>query len=269
LAAVDWYSIDGLLAYKALALNHFESVELTIGEDIANGFRRIRQDALKHCEQEAGPQTARELELRYEKHDAFFESQFREAALLGIAKNGLPDAAGIAKPFLSQDAFGLLNAAVKVVCTFGDSECVHDLLRIAKSTYGDLKKEAALGALKFSPKPFATATEFLKSDDKDLVRIGFSWLLAQDSARLAVGFREFLQDADADFRLPSLLCVPNYPIRYKCRLTSTRMRPPPQRLRSSRLIARFPEGPRSFPTHDQTFPAPIWQTGSRPRLRVP
>ena len=65
--------------------------------------------------------------------------------------------------------------------------------------------QRALGALKFSPKPFATATEFLKSDDKDLVRIGFSWLLAQDSARLAVGFREFLQDADADFRLPSLL----------------------------------------------------------------
>ena len=205
LSVVDWYSIDGLLAYKALALNHFGSVESTIGEDVANGFKRIRQDALKRSEEAGGPQAAKELESRFQKYDSFFESQFREAALLGIAKNGLSGAAEIAKPFLSQDSFGLLHAAVKVVCNFGDSGFRDDLLRIAKSTYGDLKEDAARGAIKLSPKPLETATDLLKSDSKDLSNLALSWLLSQENAKLAVGLKEFLHDSDAEFRLSSLL----------------------------------------------------------------
>jgi hypothetical protein len=108
--------------------------------------------------------------------DDFIASQFREAALLGVVKNGLPGAAEIAKTYLSQDTFGLRDAAVKVLCNFGDSGYESDLLRIAKETHGEMQKEAASGALKLSSTPAKTATELLGSDSADLARVAFSWI---------------------------------------------------------------------------------------------
>jgi hypothetical protein len=202
--AVDWFSYDARLAYKALALNHFEFVEPDIIQDFATGFSRIKEESLKRIEAASGPDATRQWESSFKELDDFITSQFTEAALLGVAKNGLPGAAEIARPYLSQDTYGLRDAAVKVVCKFGDSGYASDLLRIAKETYGELQKEAALGALKLSSKPLETATELLSSDSKDLVQVAFSWLLRQDSGDLAVGLREFLHDKDAEFRLPSL-----------------------------------------------------------------
>ena len=204
LAAVDWYSIDGPLAYKALALDHFEIVESTIREDIVAGFSRIKKESLRRIEEAYGPEAVGQWESRLKGFESFHTSELTKAALLGIAKNGLPDAAEIAKPFLSQDTFGLRDAAVKVVCRFGDSGYASDLLRIANETYGELQQEAALGALKLSSNPLKTASELLCNDNTDLVKVAFSWMLSQDSHDLTDVIREFLHDKSAEFRLRSL-----------------------------------------------------------------
>lgn len=204
LAAVDWFSPDGRLAYKALALNHFEFIEPTIRQDLAAGFSRIREESLRRIEAESGPEVARKWESGWKELGDFVTSQFAEAALLGIAKNGTPGAAEIAKPYLSQDTFGLRGAAVKVVCKFGDSGYAGDLIRIAKETYGERQKETALGALKLSSNPAETAAELLRSDSADLAKVAFSWMLHQDSYDFSDAFRDFLHDEDAGFRLRSL-----------------------------------------------------------------
>lgn len=204
LAAVDWFSSDGPLAYKALALNHFGLVEPNIIHDLAVGFSRIKEESLGRIVAASGPEAARLWESRFEELNEFITSQFTEAALLGVAKNGLPGAAEIAKPYLSQDIFGLRSAAVKVVSKFGDSGYADELLRIAKETYGEKQEEAASGALKLSSNSAKIATELLRSDSADLVKVGFSWMLCQDSDDFSDAFRDFLHDDGAEFRLRSL-----------------------------------------------------------------
>jgi hypothetical protein len=204
LAAVDWYTVDGPLAYKALALNHFEAIESTIREDIVDGFRRIKEESFRRYEEAGGREAAKRLESMLEKFDDFTKSQFTEAALLGLAKNGMSGDAEIAKPYLSQDIFSLRDAAVKVVCRFGDSGYASDLLKIAKETYGELQQEAAFGALKLSSNPLKTASELLCDDSTNLVKVAFSWMLSQDSRDLSDVIRDFLHDKNAEFRLRSL-----------------------------------------------------------------
>lgn len=204
LAAVDWFSQDARLAYKALALNHFEFIEPNIVQDLATGFSRIKKQSLSRIEANSGPDAARQWESAFKDLDDFIASQFAEAALLGIAKHGLPGAADIAKPYLSQDTFGLRDAAVKVVCKFGDSEYVSDLLRISKETYGERQKEAASGALKLSSSPAETAADLLRSNSADLVDVAFSWMQRQNSHDFSEVFRDFLHDENGGLRLRSL-----------------------------------------------------------------
>jgi hypothetical protein len=76
-------------------------VESTIREDVADGFRRIKEESFKRYEEAYGRDAAKQLESVLEKYDDFARSQFTEAALLGLAKNHLPGAAEIAKPYPS------------------------------------------------------------------------------------------------------------------------------------------------------------------------
>lgn len=205
LAAVDWYSVDGPLAYRALALNHFDAVSGTIHEDIADGFRRIKEESLRRYEDAHGTEATGRRRSVLEKFDGFAKDRFTEAALLGIAKNGLAGAADVAKPFLSHDTFYLRNAAVKVASKFGDPGCAGDLLRIAKDSYGEVQREAALGALHLSSHSLEAASELLKSDNKRLNEVAFHWMIGRDSNDLADVFKEFLHDENAGFRIQSLL----------------------------------------------------------------
>jgi hypothetical protein len=204
LAAVDWFSFDGHLAYKALALNHFELVEPNIIQDIAAGFSRIKEESIRRIEAASGLGVAQKWKSAFEKADDFIASQFKEAALLGIAKHGLLGAAEIAKPYLSQDRVGLRDAALKVVCNFGDSGYESELLRIAKETYGERQEEATSGALMLSSNPAKTAAELLGSESADLAKVAFSWMTHQNRYDFSDVFKDFLHDEDGGLRIQSV-----------------------------------------------------------------
>lgn len=207
LATVDWFSVDGPLAYKALALSHFDVIELTIRQDLEIGFKRIREESLRRIEKTSGPEAAKAYESGFEKFNRFTTSRFEEAALLGIAKNGMPDAGLIAKPYLASESSGLREAALEVVRQYGESDDTSDLLKIAREDYGETRKKAASAALKLSSKPLETVRELLLSDNADLVKVALSWMLSQDSYDLTDVFTTSIHDEDATFRIHALLGI--------------------------------------------------------------
>jgi len=201
---VNWYSIEGRLAYEALALDHFESIAPTLIQDFTDGFRRIREESLRPVRETQGPEEVRRIEESFENLDQFIGEQFAEAALRGLAKNPFPEGVKIAKSYLKQDTYRARDAALEVVLQFGTSDEVQDLLKMAFDTYGERQKKAALGALKLSSDPLETWRELVLSENSGLSKIAMSWLISQTSFNLDQVLRECLHDKEKAFRIGAL-----------------------------------------------------------------
>jgi hypothetical protein len=126
----------------------------------------------------------------------FIRTRFTESALLGLIQSGEPGDAELAQPYLSHTDTGLRDAAVRVVSKFGTSDDVNKLLEISVQAYGDIRRVAADAALKLAKDPARVATALTRSNDSDVVTIGFSWLFSQRSPEIRQLFVSMLQDED-------------------------------------------------------------------------
>lgn len=201
LAAVDWFSVDGHLAYRALALDRFDSISTDLRSDLANGFSRVKEESLKRVETEFGPESSRKLNVEFEQLDEFIRSQFAEAALLGLAKNPQPGDAELARPYLARGDHSGLSSAVTVVSKTGNSGDADTLLRIAKQTYGEVQAQAAAGALKLAANPVEFARQLLLGKGLEAASVAFQWMLPQDSREVRIIFDELLRHTEGKNRV--------------------------------------------------------------------
>jgi hypothetical protein len=203
LDAVDWFSLNGHLAYRALALDRFESISADLRADLASGFKRIKEESSLRRENELGNKWE-EIYASWDKLDGFVRSQFAEAALLGLAKNGQPSDADLARPYLEQTSSSLLYPAVTIVAKFGNSDDTPALLTVANEAHGKVRTDAALAALKLSTEPLAVATVLVLSESSELARVGCDWMFAQDTSDLMDFFKAMLIDKTEKNRLRAL-----------------------------------------------------------------
>jgi hypothetical protein len=78
------------------------------------------------------------------------------------------------------------------------------LLEIAKATYGKAAKEAAAGALRFSPDPIKVARELLQTSRPEVTKVVFDWMYLQDSPDVRDLFVELLDGEDEARRIRAL-----------------------------------------------------------------
>jgi HEAT repeat protein len=204
LAAVDWFSVNGHLAYRALALDRFDSFSSHLRSDMADGFKRIKEESSQRREKKIGLEQWTTISASFEKYDEFIRSQFARAALLGLAKNGQPSDAELVRPYLAQTDSSLRDIAVSVISRVGDSKDAGALLKIAKESYGGVKQEAAAGALKLSSSPLEVARELMLSNSPEVVRVAFDWMFTQDSRDVREIFDELRDDASDTNRVRAL-----------------------------------------------------------------
>lgn len=76
LSAVDWFSLQGHLAYEALALDRFDVISAHIRSDLTEGFKRIRDESSRRAELEYGEAGSKTLIAAFEKFDGFVRSLF-------------------------------------------------------------------------------------------------------------------------------------------------------------------------------------------------
>lgn len=204
LVAVDWFSSHGHLAYRALALDRFDTISTDLRSDLANGFERIREESSRRKEKEFGPEGWKKLAASWEELDEYIRSLFTGAALLGLAKNAQPSDVELVRPYLTHKDSSLRDAAVTVICKFGNAEDASALLKIAKEAYGDVTEEAARGALKLSSNPVGVARELMQSPRAEIVKIAFNWMLTQDSQEVKEFFEGLLHDEKSANRVRAL-----------------------------------------------------------------
>jgi hypothetical protein len=204
LEAVDWYGLEGALAYKSLAVDHYDAVRNDIGADLENGFERVRQLSIAKIDSMMGTEYAKKFAERFKKFDDFILSQFVEAALVGLASNGQLSDLRFGRKYLSSEGSATQLAAVRIVRRFGTSEDVPALLQISRESWGEARDEAGAAALYLSSNPVAVALELVQSNSPTLVGTGYDWLYKQVSPEVEEFFNASLESESDTARIKAL-----------------------------------------------------------------
>ena len=203
-AAVEWFGIDGVLAYKSLAMNHFDAIRAEIRTDLETGFERIRRKSINSVEATLGAEYANKLVEGFKSLDDFVRSRFVEAALAGLAINGEASDIRFGRQYLQSGFTATTLAAVRIVCRFGTAEDVPGLLNVAKESWGEARDEAGICALRLSTTALDTALELIRITSPKLVQAGYAWLYNQRSREAAAFFETLLDSVDDKERLRSV-----------------------------------------------------------------
>jgi len=201
--AADWFSTEGHLAYRALAVDHFESFSDELRFDLADGFKRFKEESMQRAEK-GYPGTWEPVRVQWEKLGEFITSQFTESALIGLAKHAQAIDAELARPYLANSNGSIRRAAVSIISKVGSWDDVPALLHIAKETYGEVGKEAAVAALNLSLDPSEVAKDLLLSSKGELMKLGYSWMLGQNSDEARAFFKAELDSSDETNRARAL-----------------------------------------------------------------
>ena len=205
----DGPSIDGSIAYKVLAEDHFEQFSGRLRADLQDCFGSLKQkcmqeyrDAItkairsKISEDITNSQIEEkhhkviehmmeEYAKKYEGIEDFTKGVFISAALSGLVKNGESSDLLFARRFLaerkSQYHWAVETEAIRLIQRFGDETDVDGLVAVAQEAYGKIKELAAKTVLELSPSINGTAKRFLEGDDSTLFRLASDNLVAENS----------------------------------------------------------------------------------------
>jgi hypothetical protein len=199
LKAADWFHVDGALAYKSLATDHYDVLRNDLRPDLKNGFERVRHQSAAKIESVMGSEYAKSFVERFKKFDDFILSQFVEAALVGLAVNGQPSDLPFGRRYVASERSATQLAALRIVGKFGTPEDVPALLQISREGWGEAPDEAGTAALHLSSNPIEVALEFTESNNPALVRTGYEWLYKQASSEVDTFFEESI-NSESDAR---------------------------------------------------------------------
>jgi HEAT repeat protein len=219
---VDWQQeLDlGDVAYKALALYHFNEVSSHIRDDLNQEFKSYEgpyleaaiakwtkldekeksrpwsiQDSLTHAFQRGQNEKERTPEDLAKSETESVKSRYIAAALAGIAQKGEADDIIFGRRYLKHDDYDVLVEAVAVINRFGDEDDIQNLIDVAKKKEGVLQESAARAALKLSPDVKETARSLLLTAKEDLARVVVGYLAdQQDVAAMSEFLEPLLQD---------------------------------------------------------------------------
>jgi hypothetical protein len=204
LADVHWFGIDGVLAYESLATDHYDAIRANLRSDLESGFARVRQQSIGEIESKLGRQYAESVIEQFKDLEAFIQSQFVEAALAGLVANGEPTDIRFGRQYLESGHPAAKLSAVRIIGKFGAAEDVPALLQIAKESWGEMRDEAGIAALRLASSPLDVATRLTDTSDPKLVRAGYAWLYGQSSPEVEKLFEALLNSASDAERLKSI-----------------------------------------------------------------
>lgn len=225
-AEISYYVSNGHLAYRALALRHFDSFGTTVRADLDDGFAslRDRSRASLLAEFQASvlqnspelTETAREALLASieqkvresfsysESTDAFVRGRFEEGALLALSRYGEPADVKYAREYGTSDQHAVQLAASLLLCAFATVEDLERLLELAIDGPYDTKMNAAAVALTIQPKFGSVATTLMDSGQIGLIRVTLRSLLDDRSEEVRNAANDLLRSDNSDVREAAL-----------------------------------------------------------------
>ena len=125
--SIDWYSLDGPIAYNILAEGGRIDLE-TIRRDVAARFERIKSRSSERLRNAHGDIFVTALHERFVELNDFIVSKFSAAALEALGAGATFEDAVLARQFLSN--YTTKDAALRIIADHGDAS---DLKNCSKS----------------------------------------------------------------------------------------------------------------------------------------
>ena len=218
---VDWYSQNGPIAYRAIAIKYYNEGSVDIESELETSFTPIREKAFSAIVQrtensyrkiiaglETKPASEKEKSL-VEKQmaqelgktikdlkglDDFILGNFVSAALAGISLNGEADSVKFGRDYINHGDESIRLQAVKIIERLGDETDVKLLVDMAKNSYGEMKSIATRAALKLSSSYQQAVIPLLQTKDAELVKYVVKYIWNDDMRRVKPVLEELLND---------------------------------------------------------------------------
>jgi hypothetical protein len=189
-ALLDWFDLDGRLAYHALALQYFDRFVDEIRLDLETSFIRIKEES----EQRIETAMRDKMIAAFKPYESFIRAEYAEAAFHGILQAGDASFVELARKYVSVENTKVKTLATKVLLNFGGSQDAPTMLELAMEKWGPWREPAAHAALKFSSDPKATALALFDTNSSEVSKVAFEWLMTCDALEIQEVFQMQLHD---------------------------------------------------------------------------
>lgn len=211
--SINSISINGAIAYRVLATEHFPLISERIREDLESQFSNLEQQVIEGIKKEfkvifdlsaqtqkfsdAGEEIKHSIHEQVAQLNRIIESfqnsfkkstkyEFISAALSGLALHGNSEDIMWGRQYLAQVSklYDPRIEAIKLVERYGNSSDVEALISIAKDSYGELSNLAAKAAVNLAPGVNGAASVLLNSEKPNLVKIAIESFVNLDKSEV-------------------------------------------------------------------------------------
>lgn len=211
LSVMSWYTSHGSIAYRVLALEHFEMIKSRIRKDLEQEFENLISESENRIVEEFGEQAIPIIkDWKESKLQDFTKANYIAAALAGLFRHGHQEDVKFARRFIGNTYLRIADMeAIRLLAKFGDSSDVEKLLETAFYSYGEKKTMAANAALELSSDIEDVISKMLISDDQEIAAIAVRALHKVQMEQKTQLLKSLLSSKNENLRLIGLAVIVN------------------------------------------------------------
>lgn len=224
LGLIDWYTVDGPLAYEIVGKRESEGIE-RVRADLRDDFEQLRKRSVERMRgsimkgaaanlgramnrpevratlEETAQGAIDEQFREWRKLDEFVRSRFVVAALRILAKCGDGKDVEIVRAVSVSDYDDVRVVVAELLGRWGDESDVDRLVSIGKSSYGDVAEKAAKAALRCTRDFGRLVVDFVTKQSPAMGKAAICVLEEDQSLVLPDGIVDGLWSDDAGIRV--------------------------------------------------------------------
>jgi len=206
-ALVDWYSVDGPIAYRALVLRNLpESLE-RLRRDLQEEFATIKRSSIERLRVNEPPPVAAAVTEQFAKYDATILAWFLSEVLSVLAEHGVPADAEFVRRHLASGDRNIQREAIRSIRRVGDGRDIPALLGIVESDRPEMRYMAAESALHLSAGSREVTSALLESDAPEVLGLVAKFLIEHPTDHTGDLVTPLLSNSDRGRRLAAIRVV--------------------------------------------------------------
>lgn len=202
---VDWYSVDGPIAYRALSSTYFAERCEQLRKDLDSAFENVKANSTSRLRAKLGPHFD-ELTEYYRKPnvDKNIRNSFTAAAIAVLAQHGEAPDIGYGRRFLANKDPVVSREAIKIIEKFGDKSDAAELFKVAKGEVSENRARAVRAILKVTPGVSEISLILAKSEEAPVVRMALDAIAKADINVLQENCLDLILGENEEIRLLAL-----------------------------------------------------------------
>lgn len=199
---VDWYSIDGAIAYRALHSSYFSERADQLRKNLDASFDDLKADSTTKLRNRLGPYFDESTKYwRQEDVDRTIRERFTAAAMAVLAHYGEPRDIEYGRRYLADRNPAIAREAINIVERLGNRSDAQELFKIATGEGTENRFRAAQAALALLPGASEISLALAKRGELPIVRMALETIARADAGTVQENCLELLPNDNEEIRL--------------------------------------------------------------------